>query len=43
MRELIHGMHTQLDFVSNMGGIPPGYTSSIGVQSQKITKKRISK
>ena len=26
--DLIHGMHTQLDFGSNMGGISPGYTFS---------------
>ena len=25
---LIYGMYTQVDFRSNMGGIPPGYTSS---------------
>ena len=25
--DLIFGMYTQLDFGSNMGGIPPGYTS----------------
>ena len=25
---LKHGTHTQIDFGSNMGGIPPGYTSS---------------
>ena len=24
--ELIHGMNTQLDFGSNIGGIPSGYT-----------------
>ena len=24
----IYGMYAQLDFGSNMGGIPPGYTSS---------------
>ena len=30
--ELIYGMNTQLDFGSNMGEIPPGYTSfPIGV------------
>ena len=30
--ELIHGMNTQLDFGSDMGGIPPGFTSlPIGV------------
>ena len=26
--DLVYGMYTQLDFGSNMGGIPPGYTSS---------------
>ena len=26
--DLIFGMYTQLDFGINMGGIPPGYTSS---------------
>ena len=26
--DLIYGMYTQFDFGSNMGGIPPGYTSS---------------
>ena len=26
--DLIYGMYTQLDFGRNMGGIPPGYTSS---------------
>ena len=26
--DLIYGMYTELDFGSNMGGIPPGYTSS---------------
>ena len=26
--DLIYDMYTQLDFDSNMGGIPPGYTSS---------------
>ena len=26
--DLIYGMSTQLDYGSNVGGIPPGYTSS---------------
>ena len=26
--DLIYGMYIQLDFGSNMGGIPPDYTSS---------------
>ena len=34
-----HGMHTQLDFGSNMGGIPPGYTSSHRWVKRKSAKK----
>ena len=36
---LNHGMHTQLDFESNMGGIPPGYTSSHWCVKLKSVKK----
>ena len=38
--DLIHGMHTQLDFWSNMGGIPPGYTSSNLCVKQKCAERR---
>ena len=41
MTELIHNMHTRLDFVSNMGGIPTGYTSSHGCVKPKSNKKYI--
>ena len=39
--DLIYGMYTQLHFGSNMGGIPPGYTSSHWCVNRKsATKKR---
>ena len=41
--ELIHGIHTQLDFRSNMGRIPPGYTSSHWCVKQKKNAKKKKK
>ena len=41
MTGLKHGMHTLLDFESNMGGISPGYTSSHWcVMLKSATKKK---
>ena len=41
--DLIHGMHIQLDFGSNMGGIPPGYIFSHWcVKPKKVPKKSTS-
>ena len=37
-----HGMHTQLDFGSDMGGICPGYTFPIDVLCEKVPQKRTS-
>ena len=34
--DLIYGMYIQLDFGSNMGGIPPGYTSSHWCVKKKL-------
>ena len=39
--DLIHGMHIQFDLRSNMGGIPPGCTSSHWCVKLKSVKKRI--
>ena len=36
---LIYGMHIQLDFESNIGWIPPGYTSSHWCVKRKVSKK----
>ena len=41
--DLNHGMHTQLDFESNMGRISPGYTSSHWCVKRKNTKKKNKK
>ena len=39
--DLKHGMHTLLDFGSNMGGIPPGYTiSNWCVKCKDANKKK---
>ena len=38
--DLKHGMHTQLDFGSKMGGIPPGHTSSHWCVKPKSANKR---
>ena len=41
--DLIYGTYTQLDFGSNMSGIPPGYTSSHWcVKKKSETKKNTS-
>ena len=37
--DLKHGMHKQLDFQSNMAGIPPGYTFSHWCVKQKSKKQ----
>ena len=37
------GMHTQLDFGINMGGIPPGYTSSHWSVSKEVPQKKTKK
>ena len=34
--DLIYGTYTQLEFGSNMGGIPPGYTSSHWYVKKKL-------
>ena len=36
-----HGIHTQLDFKSNMGGIPPGWISFHWCAKQVPKKKKI--
>ena len=40
---LKHGMHTQLVFGSNMGGIPPGCTSSHCCVKRKVPQKKTTK
>ena len=39
--DLKHGMHTQLDLVSNMGGMSPGYTSFHWCVKKKVSKKEL--
>ena len=35
-----HGMHAQVDFGSDLGGVPPGYTFPLVCNVKKCTKKK---